>query len=480
MDADQDQTPDSGLWKSLGGYIALWFGLALLLGMLVFSGQLRQAEDAFRARAATIFRDVESRLIANESVLDGAAAFLRAVDPTDRDGLEAYAAQVLGRFPHVYRLGLLRRSSPVDATEGFQLTPILVVPTESGASDGLGADVDTVAALRAAAERSLRASRPSASELFALRDGALAYMLFQPVLDPDHSGFEALLISLLIRVADLLPTSDSLSGLELRLQSAHEDGDRSPVWLSASDVSAGALERALFPVLQQRAIFGTEAQPFALTVRQQLGWWVIDPLVAVSFALAAGSALIVAVVYGRARSLREDERRACEQRLYHMANYDSLTGLPNRNLYKDRLQQALARARRRNRAVALLFLDLDGFKAVNDTAGHEAGDRLLKMVADRLRGLVREQDTVARLAGDEFVVLLEDVKERGDAERVLQQLRDVFIEPFEIGEFRFMITASIGLALYPEDAEDGASLLRRADERMYMVKHPEWVGRVRS
>jgi len=508
MDADLDRSTSPVSWTPLVGYLVLWFGLVVFLAVLVLTGQLRQAEDAFKSRAATIYLDIDNRLSANESVLDGAAAFLRVVGQADRGGLESYAQQVLQRFPHVYKLSVQRRvgheqlpalldemraqgfpafalhrasaadprhSEPVPDKD-FYLPTVMTVPARPDSSHWLGLDVDEIEVLRSAVAGSISRNRAVASGLFALSDGAPAYMLVRPVLDPVQPDYQTLMVSLVIRVVDLLPPSESLyGGMEVQLRPARDLGDDETAWVRRGGDSASALERRLFPRLQQVRIFGTEAQPFVLTVRQQLGWWVIDPAVATAFGLASLAGFFMAFAYGRSRIRREQERRASEQRLYHLANFDSLTGLPNRNLCRDRLQQALARARRRGTAVALFFLDLDGFKAVNDNAGHEAGDKLLTLVAERLSRSVREQDTVARLAGDEFVVLLEDVNSRADAERVQLQLRDAFIEPFTIDAFQFMITASIGLAMYPDDGEDAASLLRGADERMYAIKHPEWV-----
>jgi len=164
------------------------------------------------------------------------------------------------------------------------------------------------------------------------------------------------------------------------------------------------------------------------------------------------------------------ERKQLYARLERMAQYDELTGLPNRACFRDRLSTALARVRRNGGRIALLYLDLDRFKQVNDTYGHGGGDQLLQTVAERLGGCVRDTDTVARLGGDEFVVLLESIIDAEDAQRVVAKIRDAFGAPLPIAGHSLEIGMSIGIALYPEDGEVEAQLLKQADERMYLMK----------
>ncbi|MCQ4294648.1 diguanylate cyclase [Pseudomonas stutzeri] len=164
------------------------------------------------------------------------------------------------------------------------------------------------------------------------------------------------------------------------------------------------------------------------------------------------------------------ERQQLYARLHRMAQYDELTGLPNRACFRDRLETALARVRRNGGRIALLYVDLDRFKQVNDTYGHGGGDQLLRAVADRLTFCVRDTDTVARLGGDEFVVLLESIVEPEDAQRVVEKIRNAFAQPMLIVEHSIDIDLSIGTALYPEDGEAEMQLLKQADERMYRMK----------
>lgn len=164
------------------------------------------------------------------------------------------------------------------------------------------------------------------------------------------------------------------------------------------------------------------------------------------------------------------ERRRHEAELLHQASHDALTGLPNRVLLMDRIQQGIAFARREGGRLCLLFLDLDHFKLVNDSRGHHAGDRLLIEVAARLRGCLREQDTVARLGGDEFVVLLTGQREENEVIRILQRLLEEVSRPWVDGEAEYRIGCSIGISCYPQDGDDAETLLRCADAAMYQAK----------
>jgi len=164
------------------------------------------------------------------------------------------------------------------------------------------------------------------------------------------------------------------------------------------------------------------------------------------------------------------ERKLAEKRLEHLANYDPLTDLPNRRLFHDRLDQAIQRANRKKTLFGLLFLDIDHFKVINDTQGHNIGDQLLIEVADRLHITVRKSDTVARLAGDEFTVILESIDSAENACHVAQTIVTALSRPFELGGRKHFSGVSIGISLYPSDGTDPETLLKHADVAMYHAK----------
>ena len=171
------------------------------------------------------------------------------------------------------------------------------------------------------------------------------------------------------------------------------------------------------------------------------------------------------------RSLRYAvERKRAEERLHRLAHYDSLTGLANRKYFYDRLKDAMALARRQNRRLALLLLDLNDFKPVNDTFGHQVGDQLLQRVAERLCECVRETDCVARLGGDEFTMILTDIKDEEDAEKATCKILESLEQPFQIDGRELVVSGSIGISLYPSDADALEPLVRNADLAMYRAK----------
>lgn len=164
------------------------------------------------------------------------------------------------------------------------------------------------------------------------------------------------------------------------------------------------------------------------------------------------------------------ERKQAEEKIKHMAFHDALTSLPNRILFNDRLTLALAHAHRTKEMLAVLFLDLDRFKVVNDTLGHTVGDQLLRGVADRLKNCVREDDTIARLGGDEFSLLLPGITSREGVINIAYKILGAFKHPWIFGEHELYITTSIGIALYPNDGENAETLLKNADTAMYHAK----------
>jgi diguanylate cyclase (GGDEF)-like protein/PAS domain S-box-containing protein len=164
------------------------------------------------------------------------------------------------------------------------------------------------------------------------------------------------------------------------------------------------------------------------------------------------------------------DHKQAEEKIQQMAYHDSLTGLPNRKLFSDRLGIALAQAQRNQKGVAITMLDLDHFKDVNDTLGHDVGDLLLKAAAERLRATLRKGDTVARFGGDEFVLILPDLKGIEDVIQVAQKIVNSFRKPFLIDTHQLIVTTSIGIAVYPHDGTDEGILLKNADKAMYQVK----------
>src|ERR687897_348541 len=165
------------------------------------------------------------------------------------------------------------------------------------------------------------------------------------------------------------------------------------------------------------------------------------------------------------------KRKALEQQLQHQAFHDPLSGLPNRALFMDRLERAITRANRRGAKIAVLFVDLDNFKVINDSLGHEVGDLLLVAVAERLKTCLRPEDTAARLGGDEFTILVEDITSVGEVVQIAERIAEILRPPFALEDQEVFATLSTGIALNSPTQERPADLLRHADLAMYRAKH---------
>lgn len=206
----------------------------------------------------------------------------------------------------------------------------------------------------------------------------------------------------------------------------------------------------------------------------------VEPLVDGDWAYALIQVSDVTNVYNKVFKLEnlvkkmETEYReiiASEKLSRHLSLHDTLTSLPNRLAFNDRLAFALNYAQRNGDKVAVLFLDVDGFKTVNDRHGHEAGDQVIIEVARRLKACTRSSDTIARFGGDEFVVVLTQLNQVGDASTVADKFVKSFNPPFEIGEDSIHLTISVGISIYPDHGEDPSELIRKADTAMYKIKY---------
>jgi diguanylate cyclase (GGDEF)-like protein len=219
-----------------------------------------------------------------------------------------------------------------------------------------------------------------------------------------------------------------------------------------AEIARGAMEGGI--------VRGAEVELYR---RDRSRFWVMVNLRAARDASGA-----VTLFEGTAEDITD--RKAAEAQVKFLAYHDALTRLPNRMLFMDRLENALAGARRKPARAAVLFLDLDRFKYVNDSLGHSAGDKMLQEIAARLRQCLRQEDTVARVGGDEFLIMLRDLSSRDEAEAAAGRIREEITRSFTIEGHRLSTTCSIGISLYPEDGADGETLIRNADAAMYAAK----------
>jgi diguanylate cyclase (GGDEF)-like protein len=243
--------------------------------------------------------------------------------------------------------------------------------------------------------------------------------------------------------------------------------------IAAHDLCDEASDPAWRSVVERHGLAGVLAVPLKVG-RETIGALTIHARSANAFAaddIQVAEKLVANLAFGIAALRADAARRRYAEQLEYDANHDSLTGLANRNLFGDRLRQAIAAARRHGNMVAVLLHDLDNFKVINDSLGHGAGDQLLACVARRLTSATRETDTVARLGGDEFVIVMPDVVRPEDATAVASKVLESLSAPFHIDGQEIFVSASTGISLYPRDGADEQSLLKNVDLAMYRAKH---------
>ncbi|BAN36653.1 hypothetical protein SCD_n02854 [Sulfuricella denitrificans skB26] len=499
--------------KNMGVYFSLfgaWFFLASFITASSIANDLRSAQLKFLEYANSLYSEIDNRVQTNEAALEGITAFL-GVSGTLNNGapISHYAQLVRARHPQIAQIEVIEsvahknlprfiaekrasglpefqiRSFSYDSGRSWQGTndkpwyyPIVFMEPMPHESRGtLGLDMDSVPFLRRAMSASARQGHTVATHPFRLVEGDWAYVMFRPVV-PLHasdakSGDEKhLFASLVIKTKSILPPLKAdTPGLLVRLYHADFPANNPEGELINFERQGRSnLETFLFPRLHYERKLEAQSQPFILLAEQQLGWPALDfrqlTAILVITLLLLGYLLRFMLAHRRS----ELERCQTESRFAYLATHDALTGLANRNLFMDRLKHAMARAHRSDTRLALLYLDLDKFKQINDTYGHGVGDQLLKMVAERIGDSVREDDTVARLSGDEFVVILETITTHQGASTAAEVISDRLAQPFHINGETLNIDVSVGTAIYPDDSEDIEKLIKIADEAMYAVK----------
>ncbi|WP_170161198.1 GGDEF domain-containing protein [Methylocaldum marinum] len=387
------------------------------------------------------------------------AAFLKVQEPLNREKINSYSRLIAGQDAGIYFMGAVPKfeKEALDEFVSFQLHEAV--------------DSDPVSVLRNAFQHAFASGKIVASRSFLLGNGDRGYALVEPVTLADGESFAVVIC----RIKALFHLPSSSASLALTLFESERAG-RTPSHrlIHADALPATPLETALFPKLQFRSSFGEPEKHFLLEIEQQLGWANLDWYRLNLIFVGSLAFLLVFLSVARVHDRYEKRKLEEDNKLFMMANFDPLTGLPNRQLFMDRLDRSLADAHRSKRKVALIYLDLDGFKQVNDFYGHQTGDRVLQRAARIFQHSIRETDTVGRLGGDEFVVLLQNVGDRSGAEAVASKIKKAFFQPFvdlhEIDKIMPVLGTSVGIAVFPEDGSTTAELLRSADQAMYRDK----------
>lgn len=493
-------------WRLVIGLI-IWIAASVGATAWVVRSSLNTAEREFLEYGEHFHAQLRDKLRANEAVLYGFSAFLGAIPRDDHFSASQYARSILERYPHIYMLEVVRRVSRSDLAaftqqmrrkwhRNFEVRrfdyrgerewaplqdksayyPVILAEPESEASrQVLGLDIDSLPGLRSALTRSELQGTPSASESFRLVEGDQAYVLFRPIQNAPGAAKNGGLMGdttyalMVVRARDLLPVQSTLNPAI---------GHAASMVISGSATGLFALTPSLpppvgsgfFEPLRIERTLDDLSQSINLSLERRIGISDLSGIGLVTVALA--SMFSLTMLLGYAGSVHQRERRREEElrAIEHLALHDQLTGLPNRFLLLGRLEQVLTTAQRHGTKLAVMFLDLDGFKPINDRYGHHAGDALLREIGWRLRQCIRDCDTVARHGGDEFVVVLTDMRETPDAASVAEKILLAVAEPLEIEGETLHVTTSVGIAMFPEAGSDAETLLRAADAAMYEAK----------
>ncbi len=473
----------------------------------IFMADLDRTRDELEKLGRGFLQHVSDRALVSETAIEGFGAFVASMDEFEPAKAEAYANRLLNRYPFLYMFEVAERipHAQREATErllglrypGFQIKRFTYesdrswVPIEPADyyypiifqqpffDDGdniVGLDIHASDLLKNAMETSFERGEPVATHPFDLAEGDRGYVLHRPVqylAGQPPSAFEAPAYVLLALKSNTLFSELESRPERMAVRLAHREIDLDQEHcnvLVLPAAAASASEVLLLPRFQAQHALDLSSQPFLLGVEWQLGWGDLSLgyMVGVVFA----SLLIFLAVRTYAEHYIRSEFQALENegRLYELANFDSLTGLANRSHLMDFLESALARAQRHRHQLVILFIDVDGFKEINDTYGHNTGDLVLEKVASRLSQELREDELLARFGGDEFVWVSADSEEVVVVDSLISRLKHKFDQPIIAKKTEFRVTISIGSAVYPKDGRNITALFEVADRAMYRDK----------
>ncbi|MBV8678848.1 MAG: sensor domain-containing diguanylate cyclase [Aquitalea sp.] len=485
----------------------LWLLLSALISLAFLSRAVLSAEQEFDLLGSRLSEQLTQKLQVNATILDSYATFAMLDRQPATEQEQVFVRQIAERYPQLVSLERIQRVSQPMLTawqqdmqsawgqdfrlhdrdgrgqagkpalpERNQYYPLIsILPLSPTVRGLLGTDIAEDTRLQAVLQEALRFGRTAMSGPFALKEGYHGIMLLQPLNASPvllHGQLPTQLVALILRADYLRPADTSLpSGLSLTIRQRGQAAS-GQAYVDLVGQAYGWLCTLGFPRLQLERQLGNESQPLTLQLDWQLGWFLLSGF---ERGVIVCQSLLLLLLLGIGlrfyRGLLSRQRRR-ENHLFYLANHDRLTGLANRNLFYDRLQHATSRLNRNGKRLAVLFLDMDRFKPVNDSYGHATGDKVLQLIAARILAVMRSEDTVARLGGDEFVLLMEDVESNREADRVVERLKHAIQQPYEVDGHSIRLGVSIGIAYYPEDGMLIEELLAVADRMMYDDKVP--------
>ncbi|GGK57088.1 sensor domain-containing diguanylate cyclase [Amphritea balenae] len=487
--------------------------LILLLGplaalILAFQIELYQLEQNFGRQVDAATYEISTKVNAFEVALEGFANFLAVSEKTNDKAIRAYTQGVMEVFPELYMFEIAsyvskteRRSfekmmhykgyfnfriHAFDYDNSRQIIaipeqdyyyPIRFIEPETAETEAvLGLDMArTSDVLIATMMQSLSAPRPIASRPFTFLEGGKGYVMYRPVVQPvsnnsvKHQITNPDFAMLVIRGNDLLPAWLKESR-DYRVTLSYTTIHAEDVAEALIDPVRTDNQSFVLQTYSRTVQIDNESQPFRLMIEKDINLYSFNwinifgvLLIGIVFSSYIGFGLNLS----HRRKIQAEKER---ERLYNQANYDVLTKLPNINLLMDRADRAILMAKRSGSSVAICYLDIDRFKRINDRWGHQAGDDLLSQLADRLQRVLRAEDTVARIHGDEFVVLLPKITNDKVLGQVQNKIMSVFDQPFTVANNSIQVKGSFGTATFPRDGTTLEQLLNTSDRQMYIHK----------
>jgi diguanylate cyclase (GGDEF)-like protein len=451
---------------------------------------------------------LDKEMISSETILKGFSALFSAVGNTEPEKVSRYVRSVIETNNQIFALEIVQRISK-DQLEAFIVSkrrdgisnftvksfsfdsdrkwqslkdktfyyPIVFMePLPSGSQEVLGLDIESVPFLQQAMMESFQRRAPVATHPFRLVEGTLAYVVFCPIPSQDELVVDMVIDATKLAEPVKYPISNGWA-VVIHHKDFKSDDPKGQLF-AKSGQARSPLEIALFPTFEYQKQLATNGEPFAFIVTRQVGWCDLSlGLLGLMVSLTLISCLMLA---GYLRGCQRSRFQHVEnhKHMWKLANHDSLTGIPNRMLLMDRLSQALAVSERSGQYGALIFLDINNFKAINDTKGHDVGDMLLVEVAKRLQSCIRDVDTVARFGGDEFVVILSELGSASAdatnaAELVAEKICTTLEQPCYFQEYEYRITASFGVSIFYAHKQSVSDVLKSADVAMYKAKIAE-------
>ena len=480
-------------------WLLMIFSLLLFLTFLSFIifQDMARAEDEFNQYSHQVHQSLTESFTVNETILDGFAAFLANTGMQDPNKARSYTRSMIERYSHLYMFQAAQRvhakdvpeferrisrhlDSPLkvrslDFSQGLQLAdvtaqkdyyPIVFVePTFSDGVNILGLDISSIEFIKDAMEGSLSSGLANLSQPIELSEGNLAFVMIKPSFIPGEVTPRQFAL-LVVKTEALLPSLRTrLAGYELRVAFRQHE----PL-LDLSNKKVSDWQSQLFPLLSHEALISLGSQNIKLTITRQLSFSQVNLHLVVIVFLVTLALGVLLHLYMRINFEAEQLRHEADQKLYQQANYDQLTGLANRHNFEDHFSRAVKGCKRRDQKMALLYIDLNNFKVINDTLGHQMGDKILSTAASIIVDVIRADDMACRFGGDEFVVLLENINLATNAKRVIKELHDSFKLVNYLDGKNVHLSASIGCSLYPDEGHNLIELMKCADKKMYEAK----------